>query len=60
MRGKLITTLKLTNNTTDVIDFIAAVNELTNLEAEVLPKSNSHNHIEVNIYDADKPNKTIN
>ncbi|MEK4006490.1 hypothetical protein [Paenibacillus sp. FSL H3-0333] len=50
MKDELIVTLKSTNHSVDIMDFITAINKTDSLSALVLPKLDDKNYYEINIY----------
>lgn len=50
MKDELIITLKTTNNSVDIMNFVTLVNKTNNLSALVLPKLDDNNYFEINIY----------
>lgn len=54
MKDELIITLKTTNSSADIMNFVTAVNKTDSLTALLLPKLDDTNHFQIEIYKIDK------
>jgi|GEM_PF-3715547 len=50
MKDELIITLKTNNSSTDIMNFVTAVNKTNSLTALVLPKLDDKNYFEISVY----------
>jgi hypothetical protein len=50
MKDELIITLKTTDSSSNIMNFVTEINKTNNLTALVLPKLNDYNNFEIAIY----------
>lgn len=50
MKDELIITLKTTNHSTDIMNFVTSINKTDSLSALLLPNLDGKNYYEINIY----------
>ncbi|MGV6935983.1 hypothetical protein ACWA2B_10755 [Paenibacillus sp. CMM36] len=50
MKEELVITLKTTNSSTDIMNFVTAINKTDSLTALVLPKLEDNNYIQISVY----------
>ncbi|MNW69326.1 hypothetical protein D3C74_483060 [compost metagenome] len=50
MKEELIITLKTANSSTDIMNFVTAINKTDSLSALLLPKLDDRNYFQIEIY----------